>query len=176
MMSTGPASSTSLAGCQEPWTMGGTSLLQSVLNQVTALLSIFITVIPASDCPPVWTKHLQSCYLLSNSSLRWSQAESACQENNSSLVSVLDTSVDTFLASLVPELWSKVFLGGYREDQAAVAWSWSNHSAWVYHNWLPGEPSNMTSTENCLCKTGAGGWASCCCVKPRQYICMMQLE
>ena len=175
MLSTGPAASTSQAGCQEAWIMGGTSLLQSVLNQVTTLLSIFILVKPASDCPPGWTKHMQSCFLLSNSSLRWSQAESACQANNSSLASVHDTSVDTFLASLVPELWSKVFLGGYRQDQSAVVWSWSDHSAWVYNNWVPGEPSNMTSTENCLCKTGAGGWVSCCCVKPRQYICTLQV-
>uniref|UniRef100_A0A3B3SFD4 C-type lectin domain-containing protein n=1 Tax=Paramormyrops kingsleyae TaxID=1676925 RepID=A0A3B3SFD4_9TELE len=48
-------------------------------------------------------------------------------------------------ASSAPRIW----LGGYRDGQSNK-FIWKDGSVWDYQNWVPGQPSYTSHTENCV--------------------------
>ena len=92
-------------------------------------------------CPHGWTRFDNYCYLVSSSIKTWDQAQKYCKFLGGGLVKINSPEENEFVLNLVtkkaPSL-KQVWIG--------LKWSsrdfyWYDHSALVYKNWAPREPS-----------------------------------
>ena len=93
-----------------------------------------------------------NCYRLFTESVTWFQAQAACQKKESSLATLNDGGVNTFVRSLTTQtngVGSHYHIGGYEVNVSNWAWT-DGSSTWDYENWSPSSPSNHGGCENCL--------------------------
>ena len=94
-------------------------------------------------CPPGWTRHERSCYLIPPQTTNWYRAHHACAvlHPGAKLASVHPDSgpfVESMVASSGAE--KAVWVGLFGSGKAAGEWVWSDGSAFDYAHWDRNQP------------------------------------
>ncbi|XP_072554043.1 ladderlectin-like [Paramormyrops kingsleyae] len=99
-----------------------------------------------------WYRTGQYCIRYFNTPCSFDVAESTCsQTSGAHLVSVHSSQENEDVFSLLGSASSapRIWLGGYRDGQSNN-FIWKDGSNWDYQNWVPGQPSYTSHTENCV--------------------------
>jgi hypothetical protein len=75
------------------------------------------------------------------------------------LATATSTEENAFLVSILDQVHSSAWLGGYEPNNDGV-WLWVTGESWAYTNWIPGQPSNTGGNENYLGLTESTAWGS----------------
>lgn len=83
--------------------------------------------------------HLYYCF---EKGLSWKEAEEACKAMGGHLATITSEDESNFLSKLVQSGEKYAYwLGGTDEKEEGV-WEWVTGEAWVYENWISGQPDN----------------------------------
>ncbi|KAK7944580.1 hypothetical protein WMY93_000308 [Mugilogobius chulae] len=104
------------------------------------------------------------------SALTWSQAQTSCQQQGASLLSIGDPHEQAYVSALLGQVRSKVWIGLVLD--AEHGWQWTDGRAFRYLRWTPGNPLPNPG-HNCavLDTSGQQTWESSTCGKQLGYIC-----
>ncbi|XP_041804638.1 macrophage mannose receptor 1-like [Chelmon rostratus] len=124
-----------------------------------------------------WSKHIVTgayYQLNTQSALTWSQAETSCQQQSASLLSITDPHEQAYVMVLLQaagrgqgdKLWTGLIL------DPEHGWQWSNGRPYRYLNWDSGHPLPNPG-HNCAISNGGVqySWQSSTCTKKLGYIC-----
>uniref|UniRef100_A0A672SME5 Phospholipase A2 receptor 1 n=1 Tax=Sinocyclocheilus grahami TaxID=75366 RepID=A0A672SME5_SINGR len=121
---------------------------------------------PVSDCNEFWESHpeLNACYQFNlYSILTWSQALTSCQAQGGSLLSITQSSEQSYIIGRLLDMGVMVWIGLNHLSQ---------HGGW---QWSDGSPLALVSyTENQQCgvfNSTLGSWQSLSCESALPYIC-----
>jgi len=101
------------------------------------------------DCPEGWLMFKGKCYRHpKDNKLSWADAESYCQSWSAGahLASVHSAGEQKFVQNNFPQ---NIWLGGSDINKEG-RWIWSDGTSWSFSDWIPGQPSNYGSGEDCL--------------------------
>ena len=97
----------------------------------------------AAQCPPGWSRHGASCYLIPPVTTNWYRAHHACAalHPGAQLASIHPDS-GPFLEALVASSGAEkaVWVGLFGSGKAAENWVWSDGSAFDYAHWDRNQP------------------------------------
>ncbi|XP_016324044.1 secretory phospholipase A2 receptor-like [Sinocyclocheilus anshuiensis] len=130
---------------------------------------------PVSDCNEFWESHpeLNACYQFNlYSILTWSQALTSCQAQGGSLLSITQSSEQSYIIGRLLDMGVMVWIGLNHLSQHG-GWQWSDGSPLA----LVSYTADLTSTpvqENQQCgvfNSTLGSWQSLSCESALPYIC-----
>ncbi|XP_053226453.1 FRAS1-related extracellular matrix protein 1 isoform X7 [Podarcis raffonei] len=127
-------------------------------------------------CPPGWTHHDGSCYILiSNPKVTWTVAARDCREQyHGSLVSVASK---THMQWLWDFSGRRPFWTGFNDRRNPGQFRWNNGDRVAFTNWVK-EPSRLSKKgKNCVLVQQRGKWQRKNCRKGKghNYICSRKL-
>ena len=131
----------------------------------------------AGDCPAHWTRHSDSCYLISAVRATWLEAQQACAafDRRARLVSIHASNKDHISGLLAAVGYLNVWIGLSRVPRHG--WGWSDGTPVDYTDWLPGQPNSRDGTENCVyLYTGYDNqWTDFKCSARTAFMCQIRL-
>uniref|UniRef100_A0A3P9NC93 Ladderlectin-like n=1 Tax=Poecilia reticulata TaxID=8081 RepID=A0A3P9NC93_POERE len=106
-------------------------------------------------------------FVLVQSGMNWTEAQSFCRKQHSDLASIRNESENQQVRQLVPA-GTKVWTGLYRDG-----WKWSAGSRFSFSYWRSAEPNNNNGDEKCVSATfdALGKWEDWPCDVKRAFIC-----
>lgn len=115
---------------------------------VTAsIVSVFLVTQALAACPPGSLQGLNAhqCYVISNESTTWSEAEEDCASLGGHLASVSGTLSNLFLHWQFKSPGGDYWLGGYyamyfHDIFPKTWWSWSDGERFAFSDWAQGKP------------------------------------
>jgi len=156
--------------------------LDARLDNIIASLNTLLAAKPKCSgwCPAGWRRVHDHCYLLSDHTTTWYDAQTACEDltHGGHLASVHAetlSAVNAIIASSGhPDIWL-----GLRRTRDDEGWAWSDGSGLDITNWLHGQPDNpgvkaSSSTSNCVGSTSSGQWFDYPCAHPFHYMCQVE--
>ncbi|XP_071150013.1 perlucin-like [Mytilus edulis] len=142
------------------------------------LISICVTVITC--CAPGWKKTSSLsgwCFLFSHNQVTWAEAEEICRSFEGYLAEPINKPIDDYLISETLKTGRKYWLGlSDLEQEGTFLWTTSQTGITSYNNWIPGDPNNANSGEDCVLNnwTHKGKWADGDCEWKEYYICQTE--
>uniref|UniRef100_A0A672HCM6 Macrophage mannose receptor 1-like n=1 Tax=Salarias fasciatus TaxID=181472 RepID=A0A672HCM6_SALFA len=120
-----------------------------------------------------WAKNLVTgAYYQINgqAALTWAQAQTSCNQQAASLVSITDPNQQAFISALLGSGKKKLWLGLVLNPEHG--WHWSDEKPYRYLRWDAGNPLHNPG-HNCaiLDSSGQHSWQSSTCSKKLGYIC-----
>uniref|UniRef100_A0A671YZM0 C-type lectin domain-containing protein n=1 Tax=Sparus aurata TaxID=8175 RepID=A0A671YZM0_SPAAU len=115
---------------------------------------------------------LNVTFVLIETLMTWTEAQSYCREHHTDLASVRNTAENQKVMDLVPA-GQKVWIGLFRDS-----WKWSDGSDSSFRHWAPGQPDNSGGKEACV---GAdlnddGTWWDFACDQNSLFVCYSPCE
>ncbi|XP_014835128.1 PREDICTED: C-type mannose receptor 2-like isoform X1 [Poecilia mexicana] len=106
-------------------------------------------------------------FVLVQSGMNWTEAQSFCRKQYSDLASIRNESENQQVQQLVPA-GTKVWTGLYRDG-----WKWSAGSRSSFSYWKSTEPNNSNGNEKCVLATfdALGKWEDWRCDVEKAFIC-----
>ncbi|XP_071790537.1 echinoidin-like [Asterias amurensis] len=142
-----------------------------------------------AGCPPLWTEYRNNCYRFMGHEMSWTDAENHCRQfftisGQGHLASVHSSDESGFLvqyskSSLISALGKQVWLGMSDQSNEGT-FSWSDGTAFDYEEWLPGQPDNAGSNEDCgelwfVGELEGTGWNDRPCSDHQSHVCKMPM-
>ena len=126
-------------------------------------------------CPQNWKEFKNHCYWLSDTKLRWPDANNFCLQQNSNLASILSAEEDEFLVAEFVDDRNFVWLGGYEKNDVEGAWTWTDGFPFTcYTDWGQGQPDNYNKDEHCMCLMDSrynGKFNDLPCHQKKKFLC-----
>lgn len=131
------------------------------------------------DCPEGWATlpEAGSCVQLQAEAKSWQDAQADCNELGGHLVTITNTTDDTFLAELLGEE-GRAWIG-YNDLEEEGTWVWDDGSASGYENWGGANPDQDGDEDCAWMKLDFGptdpgvGWGDQECETTHKSICML---
>ena len=111
------------------------------------------------SCPGGWDKKGMHCYLWSNITKTWREAEEYCNQIGGHLAFVKNEEIDKYIRSKVGQIPDKdhdfynhptyPWIGGTDQEQEGN-WKWSDGSPFNFTKWGNGQPDDYKKCEDCL--------------------------
>ena len=104
----------------------------------------------------------------------WNTANKFCKARLGDLVSIHSEKEADFLkCSIVQNLKSNAWIGGYKPKGSANKWQWTDGSAYDYFNWFITQPDNLADKFVCVHMNRKYGfkWVDGNCKKKLPFIC-----
>ncbi|CAH1796402.1 unnamed protein product [Owenia fusiformis] len=121
----------------------------------------------------VWLPYKGSCYLFQpDKQLTYAEADFACLQRESYLVSIHSDDETNFLKAHLPTISGEASWIGLLKQRTG-GFFWKDLSPVDYTNWNRGEPSDKDGTqgEDCVEAYNSGTWNDIACSAKRGYIC-----
>ena len=138
------------------------------------LLVAAISTTSAACFSSEWHRFQDKCYWRSNYSLPWNDVRHVCQERfpGSDMVSIHDLELDAFIAEELMD-GTDAWLG-LRRTTSSSPWTWTDGSAYDYHNWYGNDP-DCRQEECCvgINYVNDGDWTGHHCYFDYNFVCQM---
>ena len=128
------------------------------------------------SCPPGWERKGGRCYLWSDDSKNWLEAEKTCKKSGGHLASVTDQNIHDYMLGRTGKTW----IGGFRNKERS--WAWSDCSDWTFDSgWRPGEPNflDFIDVEKCVeylsIWSNGNGWNNDHCHNIKHFVCSKRI-
>ena len=104
-------------------------------------------------------------FVLINTIMTWTEAQSHCREHYTDLASVRNEEENQKVKDLIPA-GQKVWIGLFRDS-----WKWSDGSNSSFRYWLPSQPND--GNENCVAANfgHSGRWEDWTCDVKKAFVC-----
>ena len=133
------------------------------------IITIFFLV-----CEPGWTlfEPTGKCYRKYSNGKNWTEARSACQEEeeNGDLASIPNQATNDFMLSLFQNHNAKKWIGGYDYDEDGV-WKWTDGTPWQFRNWDTDQPSNEGDKDHLAINLKSAKWLDMKITAKLHFIC-----
>ena len=111
----------------------------------------------------------------------WSGAQGACQSINGTLVTISDSSVKSFVYSLLS--YDTAWIGAFRPSGGGSydvkdGWQWDDGRPWgTFNDWASGQPGGHWSRKNCALRMH-GMWhnSEYNCEEVHKYVCQKKCK
>lgn len=87
----------------------------------------------------------------------WEAAEQWAEARGGYLATATSPEENSFLVSILDQVHSSAYLGGYEPDNNGI-WIWVSGETWDWTNWIAGQPDNYGGNENYLSLTESASW------------------
>ncbi|XP_039630077.1 deleted in malignant brain tumors 1 protein-like [Polypterus senegalus] len=132
------------------------------------------------SCENGWVTHSGRCYKFFTGKKSWIDAELHCLSLGGNLASVLNSSANKFITSLIKsrDVTSPVTWLGGSDAVRESTWLWTDGSRWNYSNWNSGDPNNAGGNEKCIHINFKvqGGWNDKDCTELYPFVCVKKLN
>ncbi|KAM3599721.1 uncharacterized protein V6R79_010309 [Siganus canaliculatus] len=124
------------------------------------------------QCPTGWREYDTSCYLFSNDTKSWMEANAFCLEQSSNLMSIHNIQERLWVRT---QISTEVYWIGLTDQFSENNWEWSDGSDFIHYisYWIHGQPDNFGGGEDCGQVVGSnfGQWSDEDCSIKKKYIC-----
>jgi C-type mannose receptor len=134
------------------------------------LVSLFFSTVSAI-CPSGSIQGLVegNCYTVGGHSLSWKDADLMCQQKGGHLASLTSILANTFVQSVIEEIFADgVWTGGYYEDVQGE-WAWADGKPWKFTNWA--KACNKPNGNCAALNATSGQWTAVNCTTALPYLC-----
>nr|XP_028607052.1 macrophage mannose receptor 1-like isoform X1 [Podarcis muralis]XP_028607053.1 macrophage mannose receptor 1-like isoform X1 [Podarcis muralis] len=128
------------------------------------------------NCKKGWKRHGSYCYLISQTSATFSEANTFCETNKGSLASVENRYEQAFLTSLIGLRSEKYFWIGLSDVQQQGTFKWINRDNVLFTDWNSGMPGEQSGCVAMRTGTAAGLWDVVNCKEKAAFICKKWAE
>ncbi|XP_071790746.1 echinoidin-like [Asterias amurensis] len=159
----------------------------AVFLRVTVMV-LAVIGLTSAECPPLWTRFRNNCYRFMGHEMSWTDAENHCRQfftisGQAHLASVHSSDEVDFLiqyseSSFISALGKHVWIG-FSDQSNEGTFSWSDGTAFDYEEWLPGQPDDYGSGEDCgeiwFRMEHQTGLNDRPCSEPHSHVCKMPI-
>lgn len=125
-------------------------------------------------CPTAdWLLFNYSCFKAFTEEINWFKAQQNCRVLNSNLTSIHSSEENDFVRYQVAAFAENVWIGLTNLENMKAVYEWVDESNVSFTNWVPGEPNNLSGSENCTnLNITSGQWNDLNCgLHNRSYVC-----
>ncbi|XP_006869054.1 PREDICTED: C-type lectin domain family 4 member G [Chrysochloris asiatica] len=114
-------------------------------------------------CPTSWMPFEGSCYLFSDTQVKWEAAQKSCVDAGAHLVIVGGLEEQTFLTANTRGFGYWLGLKAVRHQGKIQSYEWVDGVQLNFSHWNVGEPNDSRGVENCIMMLRTGLWNDAPC-------------
>ncbi|XP_046378823.2 macrophage mannose receptor 1-like [Haliotis rufescens] len=128
-------------------------------------------------CPKYWHGYNDLCYRFYGGKAftlqTWTEARDLCQGFGGDLVSIYNSTLESFIQTIVRN-GTRSFWIGLNDRDIEDGYQWTDGTPFAYSNWAKGEPNNLNAQEDCVeYNFVSNSWNDFYCYTAKHFMCQL---